>query len=266
MTAFRSSLLAWACALIAAPALAQVQASGAFDSNYVINAPASLRPLHIFNDGVSTFIEPRKGQKLAILGATENGPYLVVSGVPDEIRISGYVASHVDDQGRPLAKPGASPSPAPVPAPNSPLQSLWERAAAAEKPGKAGGPAMTETGPQASTAEIPEKAKAEPRPVRSLVRMDLPVGADLADLLPKWAKLHGLDLAWEIDAPWHAKVATAVSASTTMSVIDGVMALHGLQAVMVAGTNRLAVLGVDEMSQSQESASHPARNVRRKRK
>ena len=60
-------------------------ASGALDFNYTIEAPAAIRPMVIFNDGVRTYIQPRNTVPTKVNGASEQGPYLVLSGTPQVI-------------------------------------------------------------------------------------------------------------------------------------------------------------------------------------
>lgn len=56
------------------------------DFDYQVVARASDRPALIFNDGVSTYVQPRAGQTVSADGAQQNGPYWVIDGVPDVVR------------------------------------------------------------------------------------------------------------------------------------------------------------------------------------
>ncbi|WP_316157493.1 TrbG/VirB9 family P-type conjugative transfer protein [Cupriavidus sp. BIC8F] len=58
------------------------------DFDYQVVARAADRPALIFNDGLSTYIQPRPGQVVQADGAAQNGPYWVVDGVPDVVRYS----------------------------------------------------------------------------------------------------------------------------------------------------------------------------------
>ncbi|CAG9180258.1 hypothetical protein LMG23992_04187 [Cupriavidus laharis] len=58
------------------------------DFDYQVVARASDRPALIFNDGVSTYVQPRAGQTVSADGAQQNGPYWVIDGVPDVVRYS----------------------------------------------------------------------------------------------------------------------------------------------------------------------------------
>ncbi|AEI83183.1 protein PilL (plasmid) [Cupriavidus necator N-1] len=58
------------------------------DFDYQVVARASERPALIFNDGQSTYIQPRAGQLVTADGAQQNGPYWVIDGVPDVVRYS----------------------------------------------------------------------------------------------------------------------------------------------------------------------------------
>ncbi|AQV99476.1 pilus assembly protein PilL (plasmid) [Cupriavidus necator] len=58
------------------------------DFDYQVVARATDRPSLIFNDGLSTYIQPRAGQIVSADGAQQNGPYWVIDGVPDVVRYS----------------------------------------------------------------------------------------------------------------------------------------------------------------------------------
>ncbi|KAI3602983.1 putative PilL-like protein (plasmid) [Cupriavidus necator H850] len=58
------------------------------DFDYQVIARAVDRPALIFNDGLSTYIQPRPGQAVQAEGALQTGPYWVVDGVPDVVRYS----------------------------------------------------------------------------------------------------------------------------------------------------------------------------------
>lgn len=77
-------LLFSALALIALPATAAD--TDPLDFDYQVVARAADRPAMVFNDGLSTYIQPRHGQIVLADGAIQNGPYWVVDGVPDVLR------------------------------------------------------------------------------------------------------------------------------------------------------------------------------------
>lgn len=58
------------------------------DFDYQVVARASDRPALIFNDGVSTYVQPQTGQTVSADGAQQSGPYWVIDGVPDVVRYS----------------------------------------------------------------------------------------------------------------------------------------------------------------------------------
>lgn len=58
------------------------------DFDYQVVARAADRPALIFNDGLSTYIQPRPGQVVQADGALQDGPYWVIDGVPDVVRYS----------------------------------------------------------------------------------------------------------------------------------------------------------------------------------
>ena len=55
------------------------------DFDYQVVARAADRPALIFNDGLSTYIQPRPGQVVQADGALQDGPYWVIDGVPDVV-------------------------------------------------------------------------------------------------------------------------------------------------------------------------------------
>lgn len=77
-------LLFSAFALVAAHAHAAD--TDPLDFDYQVVARAADRPAMVFNDGLSTYIQPRFGQIVQADGAIQNGPYWVVDGVPDVLR------------------------------------------------------------------------------------------------------------------------------------------------------------------------------------
>nr|WP_315597969.1 pilus assembly protein PilL [uncultured Cupriavidus sp.] len=79
-------LLISVLALIAAPAIAAD--TDPLDFDYQVVARAADRPAMVFNDGLSTYIQPRFGQSVQADGAIQNGPYWVIDGVPDVVRYS----------------------------------------------------------------------------------------------------------------------------------------------------------------------------------
>ena len=70
-------LLLSVMALIAAPAIAAD--TDPLDFDYQVVARAADRPAMVFNDGLSTYIQPRFGQSVQADGAIQNGPYWVLS-------------------------------------------------------------------------------------------------------------------------------------------------------------------------------------------
>ncbi|GLC91964.1 hypothetical protein Tamer19_13720 [Cupriavidus sp. TA19] len=58
------------------------------DFDYQVVARAIDRPALIFNDGLSTYIQPRAGQAVSADGAQQDGPYWVIDGVPEVVRYS----------------------------------------------------------------------------------------------------------------------------------------------------------------------------------
>lgn len=58
------------------------------DFDYQVVARAADRPAMVFNDGQSTYIQPRLGQMVQADGAIQSGPYWVLDGVPDVVRYS----------------------------------------------------------------------------------------------------------------------------------------------------------------------------------
>ncbi|WP_137884874.1 TrbG/VirB9 family P-type conjugative transfer protein [Ralstonia sp. 3PA37C10] len=58
------------------------------DFDYQVVAPAMARPAMIFNDGSSTYIQPRAGQTVVADNGQSSGPYIVVDGVPDVLHFT----------------------------------------------------------------------------------------------------------------------------------------------------------------------------------
>ncbi|MFL9912015.1 TrbG/VirB9 family P-type conjugative transfer protein [Paraburkholderia sp. RL17-337-BIB-A] len=58
------------------------------DFDYQIDGNVSERPALAFNDGTDTYLQPRAGQTLKVEGGHAEGPYIVVSGVPEVIGYS----------------------------------------------------------------------------------------------------------------------------------------------------------------------------------
>ncbi|MBP0623425.1 TrbG/VirB9 family P-type conjugative transfer protein [Cupriavidus consociatus] len=81
----RSFILS-ALALVAAQAMAAD--TDPLDFDYQVIARAADRPAMVFNDGLSTYIQPRHGQVVQADGAIQNGPYWVIDGVPEVVRYS----------------------------------------------------------------------------------------------------------------------------------------------------------------------------------
>ncbi len=79
-------LILSALTLLAAPAFAAD--TDPLDFDYQVVARASERPAMVFNDGQSTYIQPRHGQLVLADGAIQNGPYWVIDGVPEVVRYS----------------------------------------------------------------------------------------------------------------------------------------------------------------------------------
>jgi len=57
-----------------------------FDFDYQVVAASAARPAMIFNDGSSTYIQPRPGQQVVAEGGQSSGPYVVLEGVPEVVR------------------------------------------------------------------------------------------------------------------------------------------------------------------------------------
>ncbi|TDF64889.1 TrbG/VirB9 family P-type conjugative transfer protein [Cupriavidus sp. L7L] len=76
--------------ILSAFALVATNAMGAdtdpLDFDYQVVARAADRPAMVFNDGLSTYIQPRHGQAVQADGAIQSGPYWVIEGVPDVVR------------------------------------------------------------------------------------------------------------------------------------------------------------------------------------
>lgn len=72
--------------VLTASASAMAADTDPLDFDYQIVARAVDRPALIFNDGLSTYIQPRPGQAVQADGALQTGPYWVVDGVPDVVR------------------------------------------------------------------------------------------------------------------------------------------------------------------------------------
>nr|WP_315595556.1 pilus assembly protein PilL [uncultured Cupriavidus sp.] len=79
-------LILSALALIATHAFAAD--TDPLDFDYQVVARAADRPAMVFNDGLSTYIQPRFGQMVQADGAIQSGPYWVLDGVPDVVRYS----------------------------------------------------------------------------------------------------------------------------------------------------------------------------------
>lgn len=60
------------------------------DFDYQVVARAADRPALVFNDGQSTYIQPRSGQTVHADNAVQAGPYWVIDGVPDVVN---YIAN-----------------------------------------------------------------------------------------------------------------------------------------------------------------------------
>lgn len=56
------------------------------DFDYQVVARASERPALVFNDGLSTYIQPRSGQAVHVGNAVQAGPYWIIEGVPDVVQ------------------------------------------------------------------------------------------------------------------------------------------------------------------------------------
>ncbi|MWL91443.1 pilus assembly protein PilL [Cupriavidus sp. SW-Y-13] len=79
-------LILSALALVATHAFAAD--TNPLDFDYQVVARAADRPAMVFNDGQSTYIQPRFGQMVQANGAIQSGPYWVLDGVPDVVRYS----------------------------------------------------------------------------------------------------------------------------------------------------------------------------------
>jgi len=73
---------------VAASGAAVAADTDPLDFDYQVVARASDRPALIFNDGVSTYVQPRAGQVVSADGAQQSGPYWVIDGVPDVVHYS----------------------------------------------------------------------------------------------------------------------------------------------------------------------------------
>ena len=58
------------------------------DFDYQVVAPSTARPAMIFNDGSSTYIQPRAGQTIVADNGQSSGPYIMVDGVPDVLHFT----------------------------------------------------------------------------------------------------------------------------------------------------------------------------------
>ncbi|SAL49125.1 hypothetical protein AWB68_02431 [Caballeronia choica] len=74
---------------LAAVSLSALAAStDPLDFDYQISGNMAERPALVFNDGSSTYVQPRAGQNLKVEGGHAEGPYVVVSGTPEMISYS----------------------------------------------------------------------------------------------------------------------------------------------------------------------------------
>ena len=227
------AILATACLGTGANVSAQA-AQGALDSAYAAQVPSSLRPLNIFNDGINTYIEPRKGQSLRIADAIESGPYLMIRGLPSEIRFgpSGqYSIVRVDAAGNPLAQkaaaagtPAAPSIPLPVPAANPPVPPgpLLPVVPGPDRAGSSPGLAARATPEAARVNPEPPIPRALPSatapraalpaaskgPTKGSVRLAVATGEDLVQSLSRWGAAQGLQINFEVQAPLLARMAS----------------------------------------------------------
>ncbi|MBP0633132.1 MULTISPECIES: hypothetical protein [unclassified Cupriavidus] len=58
-------------------------AAAALDFGYRIDGPANVRPTLVFNDGENTYIQPSGSARTQVAGATADGPYLRLPGIPE---------------------------------------------------------------------------------------------------------------------------------------------------------------------------------------
>jgi hypothetical protein len=249
---------------------AQMTTVGAgFDERYSARLPSNLRPLNIFNDGVNTFIEPRKGQKLSIDGAVQDGPYLVVRGLPAEISVSGYPVFRVDATGKPLYTPIAAQQPAPVVAP-APIQAIATANVPALPTQERIATLLSEMRQKAVEKTIPKPAISEPlitlppfvsktveadkstqsviaKPTLSrdgkypIFTFEVRKRDDLSETLPRWAAEHGVDVVWQLPKPFIVQQASKSEAISAMSALDATLQIHQLKAMAVQGVNTLVV-------------------------
>lgn len=77
-------------------------AAAALDFGYRIDGPANVRPTLVFNDGENTYIQPSATGRTQVVGATADGPYLRLPGIPDSfVARIGSVTMQVHHVGLP---------------------------------------------------------------------------------------------------------------------------------------------------------------------
>lgn len=92
------------CLLLSGLALGMhtAYAAAALDFGYRIDGPANVRPTLVFNDGENTYIQPSASVRTHVAGATADGPYLRLPGIPDSfVARVGSISLHVQHTGLP---------------------------------------------------------------------------------------------------------------------------------------------------------------------
>lgn len=105
------------CLLLSGLALGlqTAHAAAALDFGYRIDGPTNVRPTLVFNDGENTYIQPSASARTQVAGATVDGPYLRLPGLPDSfVARIGSIALHVQHMGLPSG-PTSAPAYGPRP-------------------------------------------------------------------------------------------------------------------------------------------------------
>ena len=86
-------------------------AAAALDFGYRIDGPANARPTLVFNDGENTYVQPSASVRTSVPGATPDGPYLRLPGIPDSfVARVGSISLHVQHMGLPSGPTSAPAS------------------------------------------------------------------------------------------------------------------------------------------------------------
>lgn len=200
-----------------------VAAMAATDRSYYVTELAPQQKFDVYNDGRNTFLQSIPG--LIVTGATADGEFFIVKGVPGSIR--GYM------NGKPITILRGTPptfrsAPADPKVLNSELKRLTDEltllTANAQAQPEAGASSNTATAPVAkvnatvvpadgtpgqkvqtaapSTAAVPPAAGPKPRyltPSDVVTYSVTPAQHDLRSVIDKWAKLVGWTAVWDID-------------------------------------------------------------------